>query len=344
MGFFGMMGGHTDDGDDEAGLTCMISNSRLPENYEPGRFHIFAIGMYVIVKPKTASIFSGLGKHGGTPPIAPDGVELSPDAARLMIVFYCPKSILSPDGNSIPFASLPNGTTMTLGPEITAPLCDVFQISYLYILTYISIFLFQRSGARVMDVTGDCVWSHDGGAVLQQISHLKLMSMGFLQACGFFSEQMPYDVDIDVNMFLGAFSIKVDGQSIRPPSWVQNENNSVMIVPSASTSSTPPSELSTSPPVFNMDDYRRCRQAEALRWIDLQEKRSSIIARLQPTSADEYQKLREAVTSESGPLRRKIKKQTGMKICLYQYVTKHSFTQQPNGLHKIKTTTILPIY
>jgi len=131
MGFFGLTAGHTDEGDDEAGLTCMISNSRLPDNYKPGRFHIFSIGMYVIVKPKTASIFSGLGKHGGTPPIAPDGVTLLQAAARLMIVFYCPKSILSPDGKSIPFASLPNGTPLTLGPEITAPLCVHFSDYYI---------------------------------------------------------------------------------------------------------------------------------------------------------------------------------------------------------------------
>lgn len=122
MGFFGLTAGHSDDGDDEAGLTCMISNSKLPDDYETGRFHVFAIGMYTIVKPKSASIFSGLGKHGGTPPIAPEGITPLQDAARLMIVLYCPKSILSPDGNSIPFASLPNGTPFTLGPEITAPL------------------------------------------------------------------------------------------------------------------------------------------------------------------------------------------------------------------------------
>jgi hypothetical protein len=121
MGFFGLADGHTDEGDDEAGLTCMISNSRLPDGYEPGRFHLFGIGMYTVVKPKIASIFSGLGRHGGTPPIAPDGVALSEAATRLMVVFYCPKSILSPDGKSIPFASLPNGTPLMLGPEITTP-------------------------------------------------------------------------------------------------------------------------------------------------------------------------------------------------------------------------------
>ena len=80
MGFFGLTEGHTDEGDDEAGLTCMISNSQIPEDYEPGRFHLFGTGMYVILKPKTASLFSGLGKHGGTPPIAPKGVTPSEDA------------------------------------------------------------------------------------------------------------------------------------------------------------------------------------------------------------------------------------------------------------------------
>jgi len=149
---------------------------------------------------------------------------------------------------------------------------------------------------------------------MQQISHLKLMSMGFLQACSFFSEQMPQEVSIDINMFLGAFSIEVDGQRVRPPSWRQTENDSVTIVPSASTSSTLPSEMSTSPPVFKMDDYRKYRQAEALRWIDLQEKRASIIARLQPTSTEEYQKMRDDVLSEGGPLRRKPKKQTCTQI------------------------------
>lgn len=180
---------------------------------------------------------------------------------------------------------------------------------------YFDLCPFQCSGTRALDVTGHCVWSHDAGAIMEKVSHLKLMSMGFLQACGFFAEQMPYDVAIDVNKFLGAFSIIVDGQHVCPPSWMQSQNDSVIIVPSIPTSSTPTSDSSTTPPVFNMDSYRKYRQAEALQWIDLQEKRSSIIARLQPTSTEEYQKLREAVMTETVPLRRKPKKQTGMKIC-----------------------------
>jgi hypothetical protein len=121
MGFFGLTAGHTDDGDDEAGLTCMISSSRIPNNYEAGRFHLFGVGAYMVIKPKIASIFNGLSKHGGTPPIAPDGTTLLEDAVRLMIVLYSPKAILSQDKSSIPLASLPNGMPLVLGPEITAP-------------------------------------------------------------------------------------------------------------------------------------------------------------------------------------------------------------------------------
>jgi hypothetical protein len=122
MGFFGLAAGHTDDGDDEAGLTCMISNSRLPDLYEPGRFHIFGTGLYTVVKPKSISLFSGLARHGGTPPIAPSGQSILEEATRLMVVLYCPKVVLSPGGTSMPLATLPNGNALFLGPEITNPL------------------------------------------------------------------------------------------------------------------------------------------------------------------------------------------------------------------------------
>lgn len=50
MRFFGQ--GHADDGDDEGGLICMISNSRLPNDYEPGRFHIFKLEYTLLSSPR----------------------------------------------------------------------------------------------------------------------------------------------------------------------------------------------------------------------------------------------------------------------------------------------------
>ena len=86
-----------------------------------------------------------------------------------------------------------------------------------------------------------------------------------------------------------------------------------MIVRNTPATPPQPEHDSSTLATFNMDDYRQCRQAEALRWINLQEKRSSIISRLQPVSAEEYQRLHNLVLSKPGPLLRKSKKKTGLK-------------------------------
>ena len=120
MGEFGSTKGHRDSKDSEGGLTCMISNSRLPSNYEPGRFHLLGLGVYIILQHSMVSNFCGLNLHGGSPPIAPEGEDVVPHAYRLMCVCYPPSSMLSNMGQQVaPLASLPNGNLLTLGPEIT---------------------------------------------------------------------------------------------------------------------------------------------------------------------------------------------------------------------------------
>lgn len=142
---------------------------------------------------------------------------------------------------------------------------------------------------------------------MEEPSHMNVITTALLQTCGYVIDQMQTEVTIDVNKFFEAFSIKGESQSIRPPSWTKTDSNSVLIKPNIL-----PSSISPDPP-FDMDDYRQCRQAEALRWIDLQEKRASIISRLQPVSAEEYQKLRNEISSKTGPLLRKQKRKIGMK-------------------------------
>jgi hypothetical protein len=136
---------------------------------------------------------------------------------------------------------------------------------------------------------------------MQDISHMNLITMSLLQTCSYVTEQMQTAVTIDVNKFLESFSIKTDEGDIHPPSWIANKDNSVTFTPATPQSSS----LTSSPKPFTMDDYSQCRQEEAIRWINLQEKRGSIIARLQPVTPEEYQARRDAVNSESGPLRRK---------------------------------------
>ena len=122
-----------DNGDDEASLTCMISNSQLSDDYETGHFHIFLTEMYVILKHKTALIFSELGKHGGTPSIAPDGVMSSQDAASLMMVFYCPKSILFSRWLLNTFCFFTKWNTFHSWSRNNCPFVQYFSESYVYI-------------------------------------------------------------------------------------------------------------------------------------------------------------------------------------------------------------------
>lgn len=159
------------------------------------------------------------------------------------------------------------------------------------------------SGARETAITEHGVWSHDAHVIMQDISHLKLITMGLLQTCSYVTEQMQTPVSIDINKFIESFSIKAeDGGDIHPPSWIEGEGDSVTF----STNPNPPSgSLAPSRKPFTMDIYRRCRQAEEIRWINLQEKRASVIPRLQPVTPEEYQARRDVVYAESSGLSRK---------------------------------------
>ena len=168
------------------------------------------------------------------------------------------------------------------------------------------------SGARETAITGHCIWSHDAHVIMKDISHLKLITMSLLQTCSYVTEQMQTNVTIDINKFMESFSINQDEGPIHPPFWNMLEDDQVRIsslVPSVTASQS--SSLSMLSKPFNMEDYRRCQQAEAICWIDLQEKRASIIARLQPVTPEEYQIRRNAVNCKSGPLRRRDKRQPG---------------------------------
>lgn len=185
---------------------------------------------------------------------------------------------------------------------------------FFFILNFFILIIFIiLSGAREAVVTGHSVWSHDSHVIMQDISQLKLITMGLLQTCGYVTEQMQTAVTIDVNKFMEAFSIRADdGGDIHPPSWIVGKDNSVTFSPpTAVIPSSQSSSLTTSPKPFTMDDYSQCRQAEAIRWINLQEKRASIIPRLQPVTPEEYKARRDAVYSDTGPLGRK-----GMKFHL----------------------------
>src|SRR5271155_3372271 len=120
MGEFGSTEGHEDLNDSVGGLMTMITNSRLPAGYEPGRFHLLLMGCYFKLSQFTVVAFSGLNRHGATPPTAPQAILPAEHAYRATVVCYPLQSALSQAGSHIdPFASLPNNKLLHLGPEIT---------------------------------------------------------------------------------------------------------------------------------------------------------------------------------------------------------------------------------
>ncbi|KAM6491413.1 hypothetical protein JOM56_013187, partial [Amanita muscaria] len=101
MGQFGAITGHIDEHDHPAALTSMISNSDLPPNYEPGRFHLLGLGLFATLEQFRVTTFSGLRRHGGTPPLAPRGQTIIDWAYRLMFVLYPPAAMLDSAGKSL---------------------------------------------------------------------------------------------------------------------------------------------------------------------------------------------------------------------------------------------------
>ena len=51
------------------------------------------------------------------------------------------------------------------------------------------------------------------------------MMLGLLQMSRYITQQMQAEVVIDINKFLGAFSIKIDKGHLHPPSWTQCEDD-----------------------------------------------------------------------------------------------------------------------
>ncbi|KAF8237552.1 hypothetical protein L208DRAFT_1246992 [Tricholoma matsutake] len=125
MGHFGQKNGHIDQKDDPGAETAMLSLIAVPadKGYESGRFNLLSMGLYIKLDLFKLTGFSGLCKHGGTPPLSPPGKPLADSACRIMVVMYPPASMLSQSANHRAGSrSLQNGKIFTLAPEMTSVL------------------------------------------------------------------------------------------------------------------------------------------------------------------------------------------------------------------------------
>ena len=99
MGFYGAE--HTDDNDSPASFSVMVVLSDLPDKrgWEPGRFHLLPLGVYVTLVPFLTVFFSGRLRHGGTAPLQPPSVNgpVPGWAYRLVAIGYPARRIV--EGN-----------------------------------------------------------------------------------------------------------------------------------------------------------------------------------------------------------------------------------------------------
>jgi hypothetical protein len=115
--FFGEA--HADKGDDINALSIAIVGSDLPDNYYPGRFGLLSLGLYWQLQPQLGFMFSGLGYHGGTAPLAL-GEDIEDWATRMLIIGYTPARMVN-GSSKWALAALPQGQVLYLTPEMTFP-------------------------------------------------------------------------------------------------------------------------------------------------------------------------------------------------------------------------------
>ncbi|THH11569.1 hypothetical protein EW146_g7993 [Bondarzewia mesenterica] len=195
LGFFGS--DHLDRHDDPGGLTCAIWFSQLPLGYDPGRFHLLELGVFVKLQNIGSLYFCGLRRHGGTPSRAPKGEQPKAWAIRCLGILYPSNAMLE---NCMIYAvgsmlrSDANATKLlwTCGPELR-----------------------QRQGANVPLVhSSHATWTSDGWVVSARKSLIRFVARSLYSFCVNILSQLPesWEVNINADKFMEAISFKSESE------------------------------------------------------------------------------------------------------------------------------------
>ncbi|RDB29331.1 hypothetical protein Hypma_015020 [Hypsizygus marmoreus] len=196
LGFYGKI--HRDKLDHCAYFTHMVVHSDLPQDYDPGRFFIYGLGLYVVLENYTCINFSGLRKHGGQAPTAPRNEAPKPWAYRFVVISYPPEMMMNGQAHSV-LAALPNKKVFRLVREISNVRTNSNSIPY-----------------------SECTnWAQDGPIVCDVDAHCKHYGRSLLSSTVYFLNQLPleYDVQLDSDQFLNAISFVVNGERKSLDSW-----------------------------------------------------------------------------------------------------------------------------
>jgi hypothetical protein len=112
---------HFDDRDCKGLFTTTVSWPDMPDDYDPGLFFLLFARVYMRMEKHSSFTFSGLHKHGGSSPTAPDGKSVEGWESRFVTVSY-PQDLMFNKSVRIPLLANPNNLdAMYVTPEMRYP-------------------------------------------------------------------------------------------------------------------------------------------------------------------------------------------------------------------------------
>ncbi|KAJ7681807.1 hypothetical protein B0H14DRAFT_3535517 [Mycena olivaceomarginata] len=206
MGFFGAA--HVDRKDGHGHFSHMSANSDLPEgsDYTPGFFFILQLGVFILLDRHTSINFSGLRRHGGTPPLCGTGrhAKLHKFAYRFVIIFYPPSRMM--DGTArYTLGAMPNNEAFIFPPE----------------MLHAGV---SNKIAKGWPKEGSCdraSFVHEGVLMMCQRSLVTFIVRSLLLMCYYFLLQLParYQIRLDPDLFLQSITMVLDNRRVNTGAW-----------------------------------------------------------------------------------------------------------------------------
>ncbi|KAF8953459.1 hypothetical protein BDZ97DRAFT_1767424 [Flammula alnicola] len=189
---------HIDSDDSPGHYSHMATVSDLPEGFDPGRFFVLYPGVFVTLDSFASVCFSGLRRHGSSPPIAPAAAaadELS-WATRVTLISYPPKGMTG-DFQKRPLGALGLGNVLYTTPEMITP---------------------ERKRLSCNPST----FAEDGRVIIPRLSLVAFLAKSFLTVVLCILAQLDplIGARVDSDAFLGSFSFaNEDGHHQRVGPW-----------------------------------------------------------------------------------------------------------------------------
>ncbi|KAJ7776599.1 hypothetical protein DFH07DRAFT_766793 [Mycena maculata] len=201
LGEFGE--GHIDSHDHPVYDTHMASCHDVPSYYEPGLFFILQLGVFIRVTQYSGLSFTGLRKHGGTPPKCPIGKELRSWAYRFVMIHYPAKRMLN-GTTRYSLGALPKKEPLIVAPE------------------------WMHAGTAGQEdwspppTTGRATFIREGAGMMEPMALVTFVVHALIAFCFYVLNQLPaaLEVEMDPDLITRAITFKRrDGRRVNTGQW-----------------------------------------------------------------------------------------------------------------------------